>query len=87
MIKGPNFDFPTFLPKHSQQPNTALRKLIPATLTISGLKPTKNPMIKGPNFDIPTFPPKHSQQLNTALRKLILSTFSINGFQTKKKIP
>ena len=26
MIKGPNFDFPTFFPKHSQQQNTALIK-------------------------------------------------------------
>ena len=26
MVKGPNFDFPTFFPKHSQQQNTALIK-------------------------------------------------------------
>ena len=35
MIKGPNFDFPTFVPKHSQQPHTALRKIILSILAIN----------------------------------------------------
>ena len=38
MIKGPNFDFPTFLPKHSQQPNTAITKLTLSTLSINRFK-------------------------------------------------
>ena len=88
----PTLTFLPILPKLSQQPDTALRKLILSTFAITYKQPKKkichrrvlsqqkSLIIKGPNFDIPPFHLKGSQQPNKALRKLIPSNFAINGF-------